>query len=207
MDNKTTTRARDKDATRAVILAAAKTVLAGKGFQGFGVNAIAREAGCDKQLIYRYFGGLDGLLAAIGEDIADWVIDAADGEDAPATTYGGLMAKLAIRYLRALRGNLLMQKIVAWEVSAPAAQLSPLSAARARGLMAAMKAWRGDLTPPEGVDAPVVNAMIIGGVQQLVLASAAAGGFMGVTMANDGDWVRVEAGVTALINGLYGVRS
>lgn len=32
------------------------------GFTKIGVNRIANQAGCDKVLIYRYFGGLDGLL-------------------------------------------------------------------------------------------------------------------------------------------------
>ena len=31
-----------------------------------------RRAGCDKQLIYRYYGGMDGLVDAIGGELARW---------------------------------------------------------------------------------------------------------------------------------------
>jgi AcrR family transcriptional regulator len=37
-------------------------VLARDGFGAIGINAVAREAGVDKVLIYRYFGGLPELL-------------------------------------------------------------------------------------------------------------------------------------------------
>jgi AcrR family transcriptional regulator len=47
-------------------------VLARDGFGGIGVNAIAREAGVDKVLIYRYFGGLSELLQAWGASGRFW---------------------------------------------------------------------------------------------------------------------------------------
>jgi hypothetical protein len=55
-------RSRDRAATEERILAAVGQVLARDGFGAIGVNAIAREAGVDKVLIYRYFGGLPELL-------------------------------------------------------------------------------------------------------------------------------------------------
>ena len=64
---------RDRSATSARILKAASELLAESGFQNFGVNAIARRAGCDKQLIYRYYGGMDGLVDAIGGELARWI--------------------------------------------------------------------------------------------------------------------------------------
>jgi AcrR family transcriptional regulator len=64
--------ARDRAATEERILAAVGQVLARAGFAAVGVNAIAREAGVDKVLIYRYFGGLPELLRAWGESGRFW---------------------------------------------------------------------------------------------------------------------------------------
>ena len=47
-------------------------VLARDGFGAIGVNAIARQAGVDKVLIYRYFGGLPELLRAWGASGRFW---------------------------------------------------------------------------------------------------------------------------------------
>ena len=53
---------RDRAATEDRILEAVGAVLARDGFSALGVNAIAKQAGVDKVLIYRYFGGLPELL-------------------------------------------------------------------------------------------------------------------------------------------------
>jgi AcrR family transcriptional regulator len=65
-------RTRDRAATEERILAAVGAVLVREGFGGIGVNAIAREAGVDKVLIYRYFGGLPELLQAWGASGRFW---------------------------------------------------------------------------------------------------------------------------------------
>ena len=38
----------------------------------YGINAIARQAGCDKVLIYRYFDNLDGLLQRVADNNDLW---------------------------------------------------------------------------------------------------------------------------------------
>ncbi len=54
------------------ILDAVGSILLDQGYPAVGVNAIARQAGCDKVLIYRYFGGFDELLLAFAETTTLW---------------------------------------------------------------------------------------------------------------------------------------
>ena len=49
--------------TEKKLLEAVSYIIENDGFTKIGVNRIANQAGCDKVLIYRYFGGLDRLLA------------------------------------------------------------------------------------------------------------------------------------------------
>ena len=63
---------RNREATRIRLIQAVGTLLAREGFRALGVNAVAREAGVDKALIYRYFGGLKGLIAAFGGHESFW---------------------------------------------------------------------------------------------------------------------------------------
>lgn len=60
-------RRRDAAATRARILAAARTAFAGQGFAGARVERIAKAAGTNVQMIYRYFGDKEGLYRAVLE--------------------------------------------------------------------------------------------------------------------------------------------
>jgi AcrR family transcriptional regulator len=197
-------KARDRARTEATIVAAAREVLADAGFQGFGVNAVARRAGCDKQLIYRYFGGLEGLVAALGADLANWLEDSLAAPDqAPPATYAELAERLVLRFLDALRGNQIVQRIAAWEISDPSPLVAQLSAARGMAMMRWVMRTRGDLTPPEGIDAPALNALLIGAVQQLVLAGASTGGFVGVPLKSEEDWARIRAAVVRLTRAAY----
>lgn len=47
------------------ILEGARAALLERGWQGWGINAISARAGVQKVLIYRYFGGMEGLCAAL----------------------------------------------------------------------------------------------------------------------------------------------
>jgi AcrR family transcriptional regulator len=64
--------ARDKEETKMRIVAAVGRQLARAGFRDLGVNSIAKEAGVDKVLIYRYFGGLPELLTAYANEGDYW---------------------------------------------------------------------------------------------------------------------------------------
>ncbi|MGO8006011.1 TetR/AcrR family transcriptional regulator, partial [Rhizobium ruizarguesonis] len=77
------------------------------------IHAVARRAGCDKQLIYRYYGGLEGLVEAIGTDLGTWVKDRIPEEAGGMflLTYGDLMERLSLLLLDALRNDTLMRSI------------------------------------------------------------------------------------------------
>jgi AcrR family transcriptional regulator len=198
-------RSRNRAATRDAILAAAKAQLADHGFAAFGVNAVARRALCDKQLVYRYFGGLDGLIDAIGDDLATWVSDRLSaGGDLPASdTYGQRLDQILQRYLAALRADPLMQRIIAWEASENAPHVRRLADARSRALMLWVARMRGGRTPREDLDVPALNAVLIAAIQHLVLCGAATGQFISVPLATDADWMRIQAMVSRLIRAMH----
>ena len=199
-------RAKNRAQTEAAIFGAARDLLAEQGFQGFGINAIARRAGCDKQLIYRYFGGLDGLLDAIGADLGDWVKKRIP-EDTGGMfllTYGDLMERLSLLYMEALRDDPLVCKIIAWEVSKDTPQVRRLAEARSKALGKWLDRMRGSLTAPKGVDAATVNGILFAAIQHLVISSAATGEFAGLPLRNEKDWEKVAASVRRLVRGIYG---
>jgi AcrR family transcriptional regulator len=199
-----TKRTRDRESTERAILTAARQVLAEEGFQGFGVNAIARAAQCDKQLVYRYFGGADGLVEAIGADLARWWSEAlATPGSKPAASYAELIERLGLAMLAALRSDPLVQKIAVWEIADPSPMVAQLTAARGKAMLQWMTAQRGELSPPEGVDAPAFNALVVAGVQHLVLAASAAGQFSGLPLKTEKDWDRVRAALRKLVTAAY----
>lgn len=197
---------RDRVATQARILQAAKAVLAEEGFQGFGINAVARRAGCDKQLIYRYFGGQDGLMEAIGGDLGSWVKDNIPDDSGGMflLTYGDLMERLAFLFLDALRADPLVRQIAAWELAGESEQIRKLSEARSKALLAWIDRMRGSLSAQKGIDSAVINSLILAAIQQLVLASVTSGRFAGTSLRTERDWDKVRQALKRIIHGVYG---
>lgn len=192
---------RDRARTEAAILAAAERQLAEGGFTAFGVNAIARAAGCDKQLIYRYFGGLDGLAEAIGRRLAG-----RGHESSPplATSYLEFTEHVLLTYLETLRRDPLAQKIAAWELVERSPLVDRLAAARLAGLNELLSS-QPTLQPPLGVDGPAINALLLGAIQQLVLAAGLRGEFAGIPLNEDRSWIRVRLALRSLVRSAYRV--
>ncbi len=113
---------RNRLKTEQRILDAVAGILLNQGFPAVGINAIARQAGCDKVLIYRYFGGFDELLLAFAETTTLWwevdeiiIETAAECARIPLHDY---LPRLLGRYVEALESRPLALEIMAWEMSA-----------------------------------------------------------------------------------------
>jgi AcrR family transcriptional regulator len=198
-------KTRDRGAKERSLVEAAKQVLAEGGFQEFGVNAVARRASCDKQLIYRYFGGIEGLVEAIGNELAERLRDhlVPLGAMGRPKNYAELVQRMALGLMQALREDALLLRIAAWEVSDGSPLVKSLTSARSKGMAIWVGETRGDLVPPAGIDAPAANAFIIAGVQHLVLASTSAGEFAGLPLRTENDWERVRAQVKSIVALIY----
>ena len=111
--------ARDKQETKERILAALGRLLAEKGFLTVGINAVASEAGVNKVLIYRYFGGLPELLEAFGTSGEFWpTLEEIAGGDLEALKAEPPAERVAIavcNFAHALRRRPITQEILAWE--------------------------------------------------------------------------------------------
>lgn len=195
---------RDREGTERRFIEAAARVLARDGAAALGVNAVAAEAGADKKLIYRYFGGLDGLLEAMGATTGLWIgeLAAAPGQD-KGDDYATRMLAAFSAYARKLRGDPVLQKILAFELAAPSETLAAIDAARSQTMGKMMYAIRGDASPPHGVDAPAVNAIVLAALNYLVLRSATMGGFAGMSLKTEADWDRTLKALTDILARVY----
>jgi AcrR family transcriptional regulator len=114
-------RSRDRFRTETRIIKAVGKVLASDGFNGLRINKVAREAGVDKVLIYRYFGGLDELIAAYAKELDFWpTADEVAGYD--DAHIRGLplpdrCATLICNLLRSIYRRPLTRDIIAWRLT------------------------------------------------------------------------------------------
>jgi AcrR family transcriptional regulator len=164
--------ARSRLKTEQRILDAVGRLLLEQGYPAVGINAIARAAGCDKVLIYRYFGGFDELLLAFAETTTLWwevdeiiTESAADCASVPLHQY---LQTLLDRYVAALEARPLALEIMAWEMSAQNSLTQALARMRSERGMELVKRIRAYYNQPNidiggilGVFGAAVNYLVI----------------------------------------------
>ena len=103
------------------LLEAVSRVIEDEGFTKIGINRIARQAQCDKVLIYRYFGGLDGLLVAWAKQYDFYSFAYSEFinqiEQAETSNLGEIIKAVLLKQLEYFKDKQLMQELYVWELS------------------------------------------------------------------------------------------
>ena len=194
-------RPRDRTATEAFILAAVGQVLARDGFGAVGVNAIAREAGVDKVLIYRYFGGLPELLRRWGASGRFWPgIDELTGDDPRALLAlpaAERFAQFFERFIDALRARPLTIEILAAEIVERNALTAILESER--------EAWGAQVETLLGGEEfrqrPELRGMtllLVAGVQYLLVRARTIRIFGALDLRSDAGWLAIKSSLRVL---------
>lgn len=192
---------RNKEITRERLIQAVGKVLAEVGFQRLGVNMVAREAGVDKKLIYRYFNGLNGLVAAYGETVEFWPpaeeLLGDDLERIREMEPHVLMALFFRRYLRAILKRPQTLEILAWEGLERNELTRGLEEVRVRTALEFFEFMEQD--PPEDVDLTTLVLLMAGAVNFLAVRSRIHSSIGGVDLRSEEGWERVERCIDAVL--------
>lgn len=192
------TRSRDRAATEDRILTAVGEVLARDGFAAIGVNAIAKQAGVDKVLIYRYFGGLPELLRTWGASGRFWPRVADLLGDEPRVFLSRPPAERYARFFHHLIDELRARPLTLEVLAAEVLERNELTAI----LEAEREAWGDEATRVLGGEAFAarpymrgVTLLLVAGVQYLALRSRKIRIFGGVDLRSDDGWAELKQSV------------
>jgi AcrR family transcriptional regulator len=196
-------KTRDKETTKQKLIDAVGVILERDGFQGFGINAIAKEAGVDKVLIYRYFGDLDSLLECF-VDQNDFFSSMMEqlGSDLTIKNRDDLVetGKRIFRdQLRQARNNKYLQKILLWELNQQNKVTQKTAENRENQAVELINRMEPIIDFRE-LDVPAISALIAGGIYYLVLRSATVDVFNGVDLKSEQGWARITKAIELLMN-------
>lgn len=170
-------------------------LLGSGGVAALGVNAVAEHAGVEKVLIYRYFGGLDGLMAEYAKRSDFWPSVAEIVGDDPALLMHAdrprVAAKLLANYARALRKRPVTLDLLAWECS----HRNPLTAAleavreeRSQEVFATLAAAGFPI-----LDGPAeLSAIFAAAINYLTVRGRELKVFANLRLNTEADWQRIE---------------
>lgn len=191
---------RDRESTRRRILDATGRVLARDGFRGLGVNAVAREAGADKVLIYRYFGGIEALLDTWGREVLGRAEPRpADDPAAPATTAADRAAASLLAFARAARRNPQALEVMRWELVEDNALTRRLAELRESAGIDDLARIGIDEEQARAVDLPALAAVLSAGLLHIALRARTAPRWLGIPIRTKQGWARIEDAATTLV--------
>jgi AcrR family transcriptional regulator len=171
------------------------------------VNSIAREAGVDKVLIYRYFGGLPELLKAFAEETDVWPalpeLAASEANQPPGLMTEAERAKLlVVAFGRALRKRPLTQEIMRWELL----ERNELTDALARHREEEGSTLFQYFEESDDLDIRAIGSLLAAGQTYLILRAKTADVYNGLSLNSEEDWSRIERAAAFLVDAAFAER-
>lgn len=191
---------RDKEETKARILAAVGKLLAASGFRQLGINAIAREARVDKVLIYRYFGSLPELLQVFAREGNYWISTEELTINGIATnSWNDEIVRMLLQLLQDLQQRPITQEILLWELLEGNELTEELAKVREQTAIACLDYLTQNHALPSERDIPAISAVLIAGIVYLTLRSRIHPSFLGIDLTSPTGWERIEAAIKFMV--------
>ena len=188
---------RDREATEKRLIDTIGQMVAEQGFEKIGINAVAAQSGVSKILIYRYFGSVEGLLAAYIRKHDFWLnfpLETPTKEKLPA--FVKMMFKSQIEQLR---NNPTLKMLYRWELSCNNDITVKLKEQREKTgchIVETVSQISGYPQKEMAVMASVVTASII----YLVMLGEFCPVFNGIAINEDSGWEQMLEGIDVMVD-------
>lgn len=197
---------RNKELTKKKLVKAVGKVIGNIGFQRLGVNMVAREAGVDKKLIYRYYHGLQGLVAEYAQTLDFWPsAEELVGQDKEMIGHmvpHELIALFFKRYLRAILGRPYTLEILAWEAVERNELTKVLEEVRVKTALEFFELMEEE--PSIDVDLTALVLFMAGAINFLAVRSRNHRSLGGVDLQSEQGWKRIEDTIDQIMIGVLG---
>ncbi|GAB3739627.1 TetR/AcrR family transcriptional regulator [Spirosoma lituiforme] len=189
---------RNRAETTQRIVNALEDVLAEQGLEGARINQIAEKAGISKVLIYRYFGGLDGLMeyyVRMGRMFPQFTPAMLDQirpihqDDLAKVWY-----RQAIQMFRYMRTSKAAREVLKANVVENDPTADVISKAQDDELMRLVN----QLSFIEGPDIQAVSAVMLGALSYLTIQAQNNHTMVGIDLRSEQGWQRIEGAVKVI---------
>lgn len=187
------------------MIEAISTIVEEDGFSKVRINHVARVAECDKVLIYRYFGGIEGLVTAWAEE-NDFYTAALGMFDQEIETLEKsnlreLFKKVLISQMTFMRESVMMQELKVWELSGHT-RFKILQDIREKNGQKLQQALNG-FVGLDNEDISLYVTVLVTAIEHIILCTRQYPLFNGVDFGNSQSWERFEKVIKNYIDMLF----
>lgn len=186
------------------ILRAMGEVMAERGTEKAGINAVAERADVNKVLIYRYFGGWNGLLEAyVQRGFFLSIFNEKFLETAPeapsAETRSRLWSDYTIQFMQEFRTRKSSQELIRWEMTHGETELAQRLASFRNE---SFKSLINKIAPFSDYDPMAITSLMVSAVTHMVLLSSQNEKILDIDLHTDEGWARLETAIRRIYAGL-----
>lgn len=197
MKEKSKSVERDREATEKRLIDTIGQMVAEQGFEKIGINAVAVQSGVSKILIYRYFGSVEGLMAAYIRKYDFWLnfpLEIPSKEDLPE--FVKAMFKTQIEQLRS---NPTLRMLHRWELSCNNEIVAKLRQQREQTGYRIVEIASQLMGYPKE-EMAVIASVVTASITYLVMLGEFCPVYNGIAISEDAGWEQMISGIEVMVD-------
>ena len=188
---------KNREQTEEKILEAVGSIIENQGFEKVGINAIATEAGVSKMLIYRYFGGVEELIAQYLIQKDYWANT--DAAIINPEAVGDSIKSMFRRQVEQLRNDITLRRLYRWELSTNNQNIRQLRSRREENGCRLIKMVSA-LTGCPDAQVAALASILSASISYLALLEDQCQSYNGICLQTDEGWNQLMQGIEMIID-------
>ena len=188
---------KNREQTEEKILEAVGSIIENQGFEKVGINAIATEAGVSKMLIYRYFGGVEELIAQYLIQKDYWANT--DAAIINPEAVGDSIKSMFRRQVEQLRNDVTLRRLYRWELFTDNQNIQQLRNRREENGCRLIKMVSA-LTGCPDAQVAALASILSASISYLALLEDQCQSYNGICLQTDEGWNQLMQGIEMIID-------
>lgn len=188
---------KSREQTESKILEAVASIVESDGFEKLGINTIALKANVSKMLIYRYFGGLEELVARFIMQKDYWANT--DTLILNPHSVGDSIKSMFRNQIEQLRNDVTLRRLCRWELSCHNASIDRLRDKREENGCNLIKVV-SRLTGCSNSEVASLASILSASISYLTLIEDQCPTYNGIALQTDKGWEQIAQGVDMMVD-------
>lgn len=188
---------KSREQTESKILEAVASIVESDGFEKLGINTIALKANVSKMLIYRYFGGLEELVARFIMQKDYWANT--DTLIFNPHSVGDSIKSMFRNQIEQLRNDVTLRRLCRWELSCHNASIDRLRDKREENGCNLIKVV-SRLTGCSNSEVASLASILSASISYLTLIEDQCPTYNGIALQTDKGWEQIAQGVDMIVD-------
>lgn len=188
---------KNRELTEKKIIDAVERIIENQGFEKLGINAVTSEAGVSKMLIYRYFGGLDELLAHYLMQKDYWANT--DTTILEQANVGESIKNMFRKQIKQMRNDIMLKRLCRWELTADNDNIRTLQDRRERNGRDLIQ-MVARLTGCSNAEVASLATILSASISYLVLMEEQTSTYNGIDLQSEEGWKQIMDGIGLMID-------